>query len=73
MRLYAFTLSSQLYTYYRQARPYLESLVGRGMLWEGMNLDEVEILPYLTVPVENEKILRWVVSIFKKIRLIRED
>ncbi|MCX5814010.1 MAG: hypothetical protein NT178_15915 [Proteobacteria bacterium] len=37
-----------------------------------MDIDEARIIPYLTVPVENRKPLKHVVSIFKKNRLIKK-
>ena len=72
MRLYGFTISSQLYTYHRQARVYLDKLNKREPLWEGFNIHEAIIVPYLTVPITNRKPLKHVVSIFKKNRLIKK-
>jgi hypothetical protein len=71
MRLYAFTISSQLFTYYMQARAYIEKLHMREPL-EGMDIHKAVIVPYLTVPVENRKSLKHVVSILIKNRLIKK-
>jgi hypothetical protein len=71
MRLYAFTISSQLFTYYMQARRYIEKLHMREPL-EGLDIHDAVIVPYLTVPVENRKPLKHVVSILIKNRLIKK-
>jgi hypothetical protein len=54
-----------------QARRYIEKLHMREPL-EGLDIHDAVIVPYLTVPVENRKPLKHVVSILIKNRLIKK-
>ena len=65
-RLYSFTLSSQLFTYYKSAGEHLNASKKRNRKLERINFKKVKVVPYLAVPVENEKVVRKVVGYFKK-------
>jgi hypothetical protein len=71
VRLYAFTISSQLYSYYKEARAYLRRRVKDGTMMEIQYMKECRILPNLSVPVERKEILDKVLNLLKRRRLIR--
>jgi len=64
-RLYSFTLSSQLFTYYKFAGEHLNAAKKRNRKLERVDIKKVKIVPYLAVPVENEKVVRKVVKFFR--------
>ena len=65
-RLYSFTLSSQLFTYYKSAGEHLVAAKKRNSVLERVNMKNVRVVPYLSVSVENEKVVRKVVKFFKE-------
>ncbi len=65
-RLYSFTLSSQLFTYYKSAGEHLNAAKKRNWELERIDIRKVKVVPYLAVPVENEKVVRKVVGFFRK-------
>ena len=65
-RLYSFTLSSQLYTYYKSAGEHLNAAKKRNGELERIDVKKVRVVPYLAVPVENEKVVRKVIGYFKE-------
>ena len=65
-RLYSFTLSSQLFTYYKSAEEHLNAAKKRNEELERIDVGKIRIIPYLSVPVENEKVVRKVVGLFKE-------
>jgi len=64
-RLYSFTLSSQLFTYYKSSEEHLNAAKKRNRELERIDIRKVRVVPYLAVPVENEKVVRKVVEFFK--------
>jgi len=65
-RLYSFTLSSQLFTYYKTAEEHLNAAKKRNRELDKIDIKKVRIVPYLAIPVENEKVVRKVVGFFKE-------
>ena len=68
VRLYAFIISSQLYSYHRGARRYLRKRLGDGLMGEMKGFD---IIPYLSVPDQNRELLQEVLRFLRKGHLIR--
>lgn len=66
MKLYAYTISSQLYTYYKEAHVRIHKIIKKYHM-----SGKIVIIPYLVVPNENGQILREVLKIFKNNRLIK--
>jgi hypothetical protein len=71
VRLYAFTISSQLYSYKKEARQYLRKRLRDGLMGEIRYEKGCHIIPYLSVPVERKEILEKVLTLLKRRRLIR--
>jgi len=71
VRLYAFTLTSQLYTYKKEARPYLQKRLRDGLMGEIRYEKGCRIIPYLSVPIERRQVLEKVLNLLKRRRLIR--
>ncbi|MFC1591380.1 hypothetical protein ACFL43_02530 [Thermodesulfobacteriota bacterium] len=65
-RLYSFTLSSQLFTYYKSAEEHLDVARKRNRKLQRIDIRKVRMVPYLAVPVENEGVVREVVGFFKE-------
>jgi hypothetical protein len=64
-RLYSFTLSSQLFTYYKSSEEHLNAAKKRNSELERINFKKFRVVAYLSIPVENEKVVRKVVGYFK--------
>ncbi|HME44265.1 MAG TPA: hypothetical protein VKF36_14330 [Syntrophorhabdales bacterium] len=71
VRLYAFAISSQLFSYYKEARQYLRKRVKDGTMGNRECLKGCHIIPYLSVPVERREVLEKVLTLLKKRRLTR--
>src|SRR5271157_1989485 len=71
VRLYAFTISSQLYSYYKEARAFLRKRLRDGLMGEIGYEKGCRIIPYLSVPAERQQVLEKVLTLLKKRRLIR--
>jgi hypothetical protein len=71
VRLYAFTISSQLYSYKKEARQYLRKRLRDGTMVEIQHMKGCCIIPYLSVPVERRDVLEKVITLLKRRRLIR--
>ena len=71
VRLYAFTISSQLYSYKKEARHYLQKRLRDGLMGEIGYEKGCHIIPYLSVPVERRVVLEKVLNLLKRRRLIR--
>jgi hypothetical protein len=71
VRLYAFTISSQLFTYHKGARLYLRKRVKDGTIGQENCVGGFHIIPYLSVPEQNRKVLQEVLRFLRKRRLIR--
>lgn len=71
VRLYAFTISSQLYSYKKEARHYLRKLLRNGHMGEPQHIKQCHIIPYLSVPVERKEVLEKVLTLLKRRRLIK--
>ena len=71
MRLYAFTISSQLYSYKKEARHYVQKRLRDGLIGEIGYGNGWRIIPYLSVPVERKEVLQKVLNLLKRRRLIR--
>ncbi len=71
VRLYSFTVSSQLYSYSREARQYLRKRMRDGLMGEVGYGKGCHIIPYLSVPVERRVVLEKVLNLLKRRRLIR--
>lgn len=71
VRLYAFTISSQLFSYYREARVYLRKKVKDGEIGQKERVKGFVIIPYLSIPGQNRQLLHEVLRFFKRRRLIR--
>ena len=65
-RLYSFTLSSQLFTYYKSAGEHLDVAKKRNGELEGIDIKKVRVVAYLSISIENEKVVRKVVGLFKE-------
>jgi len=65
-RLYSFTLSSQLFTYYKSAGEHLDVARKRNKKLNKVDIRNVKVVPYLAVSTENEKVVRKVISYFKE-------
>ena len=65
-RLYSFTLSSQLFTYYKSSEEHLNAAKKRNRKLESIDIRKIRVVPYLSVPVENEKVVRKIVGFFRK-------
>jgi len=70
-RLYSFTLSSQLFTYYKSAKEHLDAAKKRNGELEGIDIKEVRVVPCLSISIENEKVVRKVVKFFNEKRWIK--
>ncbi len=65
-RLYSFTLSSQLYTYYKCAGEHLDVAKKRNGKLARVHIGHGRVVPYLSVPGENEGVVRKVAGFFKE-------
>jgi len=65
-RLYSFTLSSQLFTYYKSAEEHLNAAKKRNRELKRIDVRKVRVVPYLSVPSENGKVVRKVIGYFKE-------
>ncbi|MFC1591227.1 hypothetical protein ACFL43_01755 [Thermodesulfobacteriota bacterium] len=65
-RLYAFTVTSQLYTYYKCAGAHLGAAKKRSGGLQKVNFRKIRVVPYLAVPVENERVFKEVVKFFRQ-------
>ena len=65
-RLYSFTLSSQLFTYYKLAREHLDVAKKRNRELEKIDIKKVSVVPYLSISIGNENVVRKVVRFFKE-------
>ena len=64
-RLYSFTLSSQLFTYYKSSEEHLDAAKKRNRKLERIDIRKVKVVPFLAVSTENEKVVRKVMGYFK--------
>ena len=64
-RLYSFTLSSQLFTYYKSSGEHIAAAKKRNGELERINFKKLRVIPYLAIPVENEKVVRKVLGYFE--------
>jgi hypothetical protein len=64
-KLYAFTLSSQLYNYFKQVDEHIKAAGRLDEGLQGITHRTVKVMAYLAAPVENERIVRQVVRFFK--------
>lgn len=64
-KLYAFTLSSQLYSYYMCADEHIHAASRLDEGLQGLDYRSVKVMTYLSVPVENERVVRQVARFFK--------
>jgi hypothetical protein len=71
VRLYAFTISSQLYSYKKEARQYLRKRLRDRLMGEIGYEKGCHMTPYLSVPVERKVVLEKVLNLLKRRRLIR--
>ena len=70
-RLYSFTLSSQLFTYYKSAKEHIDAAKKRNREMERIDVRKVRVVSYLAVPVENEKVVRKVLGYFEDQGLVK--
>jgi hypothetical protein len=71
VRLYAFTTSSQLYSYKKEARPYLRKRLRDGLMGEIRYEKGCRIIPYLSVPAQRREVIEKVLTLLKKRRLVK--
>jgi hypothetical protein len=71
VRLYAFTISSQLYSYKKEAHAYLRKRLRDGLMGAIRYEKGCRIIPYLSVPTERKAVLEKVLNLLKRRRLIR--
>ena len=70
MRLYGYTLSSQLYTYFKKVELHIAKLQKKNEKFKQYNLGEQNVVPYLVIPAKNEGILQSVIDVFMQNSLI---